>query len=120
MHFRLFTWSELAYTTTPSIAQLLLLQILIAVESYSSLTRINIIKTHKNSFATMQLLILLSIILSLSVVNASFFPYAGGSQAIFADDLKVPGDNPFYHCSTPKNEMLDLSYVDLSPNPPEA
>lgn len=68
----------------------------------------------------MQLVVLLFVTLSLTVVNASFFPLAGGSQTILGEDLKVPGENPFYHCSTPKDEILDLSYVNLDPNPPEA
>ena len=68
----------------------------------------------------MQFSLLFLTTLSLTVVKASYFPLVGGSQTILGDDLKVPGENPFYHCSTPKDEILDLAYVDLSPNPPEA
>lgn len=39
-----------------------------------------------------------------------------------ADDnpLAVPGDNPLAHCANPKDDILDLKSVDLSPNPPKA
>ena len=68
----------------------------------------------------MQLSLLLYTTLSFTAARASYFPLVGGSQIILGDDLKVPGQNPFYHCSTPKDEILDLTYVDLDPNPPEA
>ena len=68
----------------------------------------------------MQLSLLLLTTFYFTVVRASYFPLVGGSQTVLGDDLKVPGQNPFYHCSTPKGEILDLTYVDLSPNPPEA
>ena len=68
----------------------------------------------------MHFCLLLSAALYLTVVDASFFPLARGSQTVLGGDLKVPGENPFYHCSTPKDEILDLAYVNLDPNPPEA
>jgi len=36
------------------------------------------------------------------------------------DNTKVPGDNPLAHCQDPKDDILDLQSVDLSPNPPKA
>jgi len=33
---------------------------------------------------------------------------------------KVPGDNPLQHCQDPKDDILEISNVDLSPNPPKA
>jgi hypothetical protein len=36
------------------------------------------------------------------------------------DSLSVPGDNPLAHCANPKDDILDLQSVDLSPNPPKA
>lgn len=39
---------------------------------------------------------------------------------ILTDDLKVPGNNPLYFCSDPKDNVLTIEKVDLTPNPPEA
>lgn len=39
--------------------------------------------------------------------------------APFDEALKVPGDNPLQHCKDPKDDILDLESVDLSPNPPK-
>lgn len=36
------------------------------------------------------------------------------------DSLDVPGDNPFVYCQDPKNYILDIDCIDLSPNPPKA
>lgn len=36
------------------------------------------------------------------------------------DSLAVPGENPLNHCANPKDDLLDLKSVDLSPNPPSA
>ena len=33
--------------------------------------------------------------------------------------LKVPGDNPMYHCENPEENVLQLESVDLAPNPPQ-
>lgn len=35
-------------------------------------------------------------------------------------DLSVPGDNPLEHCADPKDDILALKAVDLTPNPPKA
>ena len=40
--------------------------------------------------------------------------------APFDEALKVPGDNPLQHCQDPKDDILTLESVDLSPNPPKA
>jgi len=32
-------------------------------------------------------------------------------------ELKVPGDNPLYHCEETKNDLLNITNVDISPNP---
>ena len=34
--------------------------------------------------------------------------------------LSVPGENPLQHCADPKDDILTLENVDLSPNPPKA
>jgi len=34
--------------------------------------------------------------------------------------LSVPGENPLQHCQDPKDDILTLESVDLSPNPPKA
>jgi hypothetical protein len=34
--------------------------------------------------------------------------------------LEVPGHNPLVFCSGPEDYILEIAYVDLIPNPPEA
>ncbi|KAF2864517.1 hypothetical protein K470DRAFT_297506 [Piedraia hortae CBS 480.64] len=34
------------------------------------------------------------------------------------DPLQVPGENPLLHCTDPANDILNLTSVDLYPNPP--
>lgn len=33
--------------------------------------------------------------------------------------LKVPGDNPLRFCSSPVDNVMQIDYVDISPNPPK-
>lgn len=43
------------------------------------------------------------------------------SQATLADEpMPVSGDNPLFYCAAPKEYILDIDYIDLSPNPPLA
>lgn len=42
----------------------------------------------------------------------------GGNQVAIKEDYKVPGDNPLYFCEDPKDYILDITKVDLDPNPP--
>ena len=53
-----------------------------------------------------------------SVSAGANWGMAGGNQAVINEAFKVPGDNPLYFCEDPKNYILDLENVDLSPNPP--
>ncbi|KAL9106277.1 MAG: hypothetical protein Q9227_008676 [Pyrenula ochraceoflavens] len=58
----------------------------------------------------------LSLVSSLSLLQ-------GGSQkhlAIGDEALKVPGENPLYFCADPKDNILQIKYADLTPNPPKA
>jgi hypothetical protein len=62
---------------------------------------------------------------ALWLASAAFsLSYAFGSkpQLILSDNeaLKVPGDNPLYYCSKPDGDILAITNVDLTPNPPEA
>ena len=47
---------------------------------------------------------------------------ASSSQVTFTDDdkLNVPGANPLKFCADPSDYILELSNVDLDPNPPQA
>lgn len=36
------------------------------------------------------------------------------------DPFPIPGDNPLLYCADPKDYILQVDHVDLSPNPPEA
>ncbi|KAK5117866.1 hypothetical protein LTR85_008640 [Meristemomyces frigidus] len=61
-----------------------------------------------------------SALLATSVsARTTFF---GSSPAIapFDESLSVPGENPLQHCQNPKDDILTLKSVDLSPNPPKA
>ena len=49
--------------------------------------------------------------------STSFF---GSSEVTFDETLKVPGENPLQHCENPKDDLLEIQSVDLSPNPPKA
>lgn len=61
--------------------------------------------------------ILLAASSAASVSAGSLFS-AGGNQALINEEFKVPGDNPLYFCSDPKNYSLKIESVELSPNPP--
>ncbi|KAK1061666.1 Phosphatidylglycerol/phosphatidylinositol transfer protein [Friedmanniomyces endolithicus] len=50
---------------------------------------------------------------SLFGTNTDISPNVDGS-------LSVPGDNPLQHCQDPKDDILTIESVDLSPNPPKA
>lgn len=58
--------------------------------------------------------------------SASFFNPSGratGQQLRLQDDdepNKIPGDNPLTFCDDPKAYLLEISNVDLDPNPPSA
>ena len=58
--------------------------------------------------------------LSLSFAAADLFGNFG--QRVLNDDksLAVPGENPLVFCEDPKDDILIVEKVDLSPNPPEA
>lgn len=59
--------------------------------------------------------------LFVSSAYCRFTPF-GGSQVHLSDDekIKVPGENPLYYCSDPKDDILEIEKVDLDPNPPKA
>lgn len=60
-----------------------------------------------------------SALLATSVSARTLF---GSSSAVapFDESLSVPGENPLQHCQNPKDDILTLKSVDLSPNPPKA
>ncbi|KAF2013014.1 hypothetical protein BU24DRAFT_425582 [Aaosphaeria arxii CBS 175.79] len=53
-------------------------------------------------------------------VSVSASPSWGPSQIRINEDFKVPGSNPLFFCADPKDNLLEIEKVDLSPNPPEA
>lgn len=57
-----------------------------------------------------------------TAVTARSTSFFGGSDVTANDDgaLKVPGENPLQHCEDPKDDILAIKSVDLSPNPPKA
>lgn len=60
--------------------------------------------------------LLASSLLAVSVAATPSWP----GQVKIQEDFKVPGDNPLYFCADPKDNLLEIENVDLSPNPPEA
>jgi hypothetical protein len=44
----------------------------------------------------------------------------GKDQVHLTEEYKVPGDNPLFFCSDPKDDILVVKKVDLDPNPPQA
>jgi hypothetical protein len=44
----------------------------------------------------------------------------GGQPAAPKEDYKVPGANPLHFCADPKDDIIEIKKVDLSPNPPQA
>jgi len=66
-----------------------------------------------------------SLLVAASTANALATPWldsiTGNSQTALADEpLPVKGDNPLLYCAAPAEYILDIDYVDLSPNPPSA
>ncbi|KAF1987503.1 hypothetical protein K402DRAFT_392766 [Aulographum hederae CBS 113979] len=54
---------------------------------------------------------------ALALADPSIF---GAQQQVhLSDDLKVPGDNPLYYCSDPRDDIIQIKSVDLDPNPPK-
>ncbi|KAF2278600.1 uncharacterized protein EI97DRAFT_372478 [Westerdykella ornata] len=60
------------------------------------------------------LAVVISSLCALSVA-ASWIP----GQVAISEDYKVPGDNPLHFCGDPKDDILTIERVDLSPNPPQ-
>lgn len=62
--------------------------------------------------------VLTSLAAATVVTSASLF---GDSQKAIAqdDNLSVPGKNPLNYCADPKDYILQIDHVDLSPNPPK-
>jgi hypothetical protein len=66
----------------------------------------------------MQLTTLLLAAIGAASVSASPSWVPSGGQVVINEDWKVPGDNPLYFCSDPKDDIAQIKKVDLSPNPP--
>ncbi|KAL1296913.1 hypothetical protein AAFC00_004524 [Neodothiora populina] len=55
-----------------------------------------------------------------SARSLSFMGAESSSQHTLEDVFPVPGDNPLQYCAKPVDEILEITSVDLSPNPPSA
>lgn len=86
-----------------------------ATTSYHSLRFLALLHRARQNMKVATILLAASSAASVSAV--SLFS-TGGDQAVINEDFKVPGDNPLYFCADPKDYLLDLENVDLSPNPP--
>ncbi len=57
---------------------------------------------------------------ALSASSATATPsWMPGNQVVVKEEFKVPGDNPLFFCEDPKDNILEIENVDLSPNPPK-
>jgi hypothetical protein len=62
-----------------------------------------------------------TVTLLLSTLVASRSLSLFGGQKVFNADLEVPGENPLEFCNADRaGEILELEFVDLTPNPPIA
>ena len=60
-------------------------------------------------------------VLFAATAYASFgINFGGKDQVHLTEEYKVPGDNPLFFCSDPKDNILEVKKVDLDPNPPQA
>lgn len=67
--------------------------------------------------------ILTLLCLLFSSLTSSFtFEISHNSQVSINDDetFTVPGKNPLNFCADPRDYILAIDHVDLTPNPPEA
>merc|ERR1712014_492343 len=72
------------------------------------------------AFATMQLLTLTTALLASTATAKSLWASSPNISPNTDGSLSVPGENPLQHCEGPKNDILTLKSVDLTPNPPKA
>lgn len=83
----------------------------------------NSYQTHHNPIPpTMKLTTTLIHFLFITLVASRSFSLFGDQSPLNPEDndLKVPGKNPLTFCQDPKDDILAIEYVDLTPNPPEA
>ena len=68
----------------------------------------------------MKFLTALTSALLASSVSAFAIGSSNNVQKALDGDLGVPGDNPLQYCAKPDDNILEITSVDLSPNPPTA
>merc|ERR1712230_145224 len=70
------------------------------------------------TFSAMQLLTLTTALLASTATAKSLWASSPNISPNTDGSLSVPGENPLQHCEDPKNDILTLKSVDLTPNPP--
>ncbi|KAG2163380.1 hypothetical protein D6C84_07825 [Aureobasidium pullulans] len=68
----------------------------------------------------MKLLSIFSVALLSASASARSLSFMGSEQHALEEEFPVPGDNPLLFCAAPKDNLLEIERVDLSPNPPSA
>lgn len=69
----------------------------------------------------MKFLGLFSVALLSASASARGLNFMGSDpQHALEEEFPVPGDNPLLFCAAPKDNILEIEKVDLSPNPPSA
>ncbi|KPI43911.1 Phosphatidylglycerol/phosphatidylinositol transfer protein [Cyphellophora attinorum] len=67
----------------------------------------------------MRLLACLSTLAAATLVSSISLDFGGSQNPIIQDDkVTVPGENPLDFCTDPKDYILTVDYVNLTPNPP--
>merc|ERR1712014_179015 len=72
------------------------------------------------TISAMQLLTLTTALLASTATAKSLWASSPNISPNTDGSLSVPGENPLQHCEDPKNDILTLKSVDLTPNPPKA
>lgn len=55
-----------------------------------------------------------------STAAAASLSFFGSEQHTLDEPFPIPGDNPLIYCEDPKDFLLNVTKVDLDPNPPAA
>lgn len=68
----------------------------------------------------MRVLTTIILVASASVATSINLLFAGNTQHALSDTkgASIPGDNPLTYCEPPDDYILDIDYINITPNPP--
>ena len=76
---------------------------------------------HTREEVTMKPSVVLSVLFISSASALNFFRQGSGDRSILGSSSEgppVPGDNPLKHCGPTDEDIIEITKVDLDPNPP--